>query len=78
MPGLSVVDDDNGVGGPQASGLTFKHANFRQSALSRNMCVESERAGAIPGTIAKLASPTTCGPYWLRHKFRPGASDKPT
>jgi len=32
MPGLSVVDDDNGVGGPQASSLTFKHANFRQSA----------------------------------------------
>jgi hypothetical protein len=28
--------------------------------------------------LVKLASPTTCGPYWRRHKFRSGASDKPT
>jgi hypothetical protein len=28
--------------------------------------------------IARLASSTKYGHYWLRHRFRSGASDKPT
>jgi hypothetical protein len=86
MPGLSVVDDDNGMEltGLRQASLTFKHTDFQGWRDNPDWTIEKYVRGILasecnPWTeIVKLASPTTCGPYWRRHKFRSGALDKPT
>jgi len=82
MPGLSVVDDDNGMA---LTGLRrAKHTDFQGWRDNPDWTIKRYVRGILASEcdpwneIVKLASSTTYGPYWRRHKFRSGASDKPT